>query len=384
MTGNADIRWSSQAGATSRRQIALWTLAAAVTMSAHAGAAWVALSLDRAPPPVLIEGGAVEIDLAALGFASADQAAAGEVSEAVETPSAEAVEPVDTATEVVPVDTATEVEDAEPVAEAVPEQAQQPQAETPQAVEPAPETPPAPEISETPPIESPRAGEVTIAAASPTAPVEPQPAEPETEQAVAVPVEESRPVEEEVEMAAIVNVPLPTPRPDYVPAAMRRPEPPKAEPKREAKAPPRQEQKKAETPPAPPKNSGSGGRNQADARKGTAQGSAQGRAASEGGQGRSSAGNAAVSNYPGKVSSKIRRALRYPAAAKRERLRGEVHVSFTVSRTGGLSAVRVARSSGSPILDKAAVESVQRAAPFPPIPDGRASWPFTVPLSFTR
>ena len=36
-------------------------------------------------------------------------------------------------------------------------------------------------------------------------------------------------------------------------------------------------------------------------------------------------------------------------------------------------------------LDQAAVETVQRAAPFPPIPPetGRASWPFTVPMSFS-
>jgi protein TonB len=43
-------------------------------------------------------------------------------------------------------------------------------------------------------------------------------------------------------------------------------------------------------------------------------------------------------------------------------------------------------SSGSPVLDKAAVETVRRAAPFPVIPEGagRSSWPFTVPLAFTR
>ncbi|MDN2568354.1 energy transducer TonB, partial [Aquibium sp. A9E412] len=97
-------------------------------------------------------------------------------------------------------------------------------------------------------------------------------------------------------------------------------------------------------------------------------------------------GNAAVSNYPGKVVAKLRRALRYPAEARRQRLRGEVQVAFTVSRDGGVAALRVARSSGSPVLDRAALDTVRRAAPFPPIPAaaGRASWSFSLPLRFAR
>jgi len=133
---------------------------------------------------------------------------------------------------------------------------------------------------------------------------------------------------------------------------------------------------------------GSGGRNVADARKGSADGAADGKSASAKGSGKknTAAGNAAVTNYPGKVASKLRRALRYPAEAKRQGLRGEAHVSFTVSAGGGLSGVRLARSSGSPVLDKAALETVRRAAPFPAIPKeaGRSSWAFTVPLAFAR
>jgi periplasmic protein TonB len=93
-----------------------------------------------------------------------------------------------------------------------------------------------------------------------------------------------------------------------------------------------------------------------------------------------------VSNYPGQVVTRLRRALRYPAAARRDRLTGEVHVSFTVAAGGGVSGISVVRSSGSPVLDQAAIETVQRAAPFPQIPQaaGRSSWPFSVPLAFTR
>src|SRR5690606_35410167 len=164
------------------------------------------------------------------------------------------------------------------------------------------------------------------------------------------PVEQD-PVEQEV--AALVNAPLPTPRPDYKPAAMPRTE--KPEPTRERRRTEEPERKQAEK--ARPR-AGNSGRNQSDARRGTAEGSTSGKAASRGQNGgQTRAGNAAISNYPGKVASRLRRSLRYPPQARRDRLRGEVHVSFTVNRSGGVASVRVARSSGSPVLDKAALET---------------------------
>lgn len=123
--------------------------------------------------------------------------------------------------------------------------------------------------------------------------------------------------------------------------------------------------------------------------KGKQDGAENGTSARATGKARSSArqaGNAAVSNYPGKVRSRLSRAIRYPSAAKRERLRGTALVRFTVSGSGSVSGVSLARSAGSPILDEAALATVSRAAPFPKIPDGagRSSWTFTVPVSFKR
>jgi protein TonB len=136
------------------------------------------------------------------------------------------------------------------------------------------------------------------------------------------------------------------------------------------------------------KKSGSGGQNQADTRRGQADGQEKGdsKQASRGGSKNGQIGNASVSNYPGKVASKLRRSLRYPAEAKRQKLRGTVQVSFVVSASGGVGSVRVVSSSGSSVLDKAAVETVRRAAPFPAIPEGagRSTWPFSVPLAFTH
>jgi protein TonB len=96
------------------------------------------------------------------------------------------------------------------------------------------------------------------------------------------------------------------------------------------------------------------------------------------------AGNAAVSKYPGLVQRALRRALRTPRGAGNAR--GEVHVTFVVSASGAASQIAVSRSSGHAVLDKEAIATVKRAAPFPPIPAeaGRSSWSFTMPLAFTR
>jgi protein TonB len=174
------------------------------------------------------------------------------------------------------------------------------------------------------------------------------------------------------------HAPLPTPRPERVEkpaekAEKRAPEPEKKKPIRTA----------ARTP-AP----GSRGRDEADAKRGVAEGRSDGRAASSNKNTRAAnaAGNAAVSNYPGTVVAKLRRALRYPSEARSRRLNGVAQVRFVVGGSGDVGSVGLAASSGSPVLDKAALATVRRAAPFPPIPEGagRRSWTFTVPLAFIR
>lgn len=131
------------------------------------------------------------------------------------------------------------------------------------------------------------------------------------------------------------------------------------------------------------KKAGEKGKARQNAAKGEVDGSADVKTASVGGQkkGNSSfAGNAAVSNYPGKVRNKINRAKRRAPGGER----GSVVVSFVVGSGGGASGIRVARSSGSAALDRAALDSVQRAAPFAKIPEaaGRSSWAFNVPIVF--
>ncbi|MCY4335851.1 MAG: TonB family protein [Litoreibacter sp.] len=77
------------------------------------------------------------------------------------------------------------------------------------------------------------------------------------------------------------------------------------------------------------------------------------------------AGNAAASNYRGIVQRKIAR-QREPRA----RGKGRVVVSFSIANNGALSSIRVSRSSGRSDIDKAALQMVRRAAPFPAPPAG--------------
>ncbi|GGX67051.1 hypothetical protein GCM10007385_40150 [Tateyamaria omphalii] len=77
------------------------------------------------------------------------------------------------------------------------------------------------------------------------------------------------------------------------------------------------------------------------------------------------AGTAAASNYPGEIMRKLQRARR-PRVGDR----GVATVSFRIASNGGLSAVSVARSSGSRDLDNAAMQVIRGAAPFPAPPPG--------------
>jgi protein TonB len=156
---------------------------------------------------------------------------------------------------------------------------------------------------------------------------------------------------------------------------------PVAEKKTAKKAEARKPAEKADT---KQKKAGKGGQNETDARRGQADGQEKGdsRQASRGGSRNGEVGNAAVSNYPGKVRSKLARVAR----SVRAKGRGQVLVAFSVGSNGGVRSARVARSSGVDSVDQAALQAVRKASPFPPIPAnaGRATWEFSVPLAFRR
>ncbi len=95
-------------------------------------------------------------------------------------------------------------------------------------------------------------------------------------------------------------------------------------------------------------------------------------------------GAKAKSNYQDKVAARLRREKRYPREARREHLEGTVRVSFTISRNGSVSGLRITRSSGHSVLDQAALDMVRRAAPMPKFPSdiGVARMTLQVPVRF--
>lgn len=84
--------------------------------------------------------------------------------------------------------------------------------------------------------------------------------------------------------------------------------------------------------------------------------------------------------YLSKINQRVQRAKINPRA----RVSGTVVMRFTVGIDGMLLSKEIATSSGSKILDDAAVAALDRAAPFPPIPPEISIRPlaFTQPFKF--
>jgi len=68
------------------------------------------------------------------------------------------------------------------------------------------------------------------------------------------------------------------------------------------------------------------------------------------------------------LREKIERAKRYPPRARRWGMEGTAEVQFRIARDGSVEDVTLVKSSGFPLLDRATVETLRRAAPLPVIP----------------
>ncbi|MHB1333190.1 MAG: energy transducer TonB [Sulfuriferula sp.] len=73
-------------------------------------------------------------------------------------------------------------------------------------------------------------------------------------------------------------------------------------------------------------------------------------------------------SYVQQIRRQIEQHKVYPALARKLDMSGTVEVSYVVNRQGKLIDVEIAATSGSEILDKAALQAV-RAAIFPPMPE---------------
>ena len=365
--------------ARSTKSAQKWPIAVVASCILHAAVAMVLLAAPQGwhspDDPTQIEG-ADQAGMMLVGNANDDQAMAGDATNVTLVPIVDAkpvetieAQPVTVDEAVQPVEQAAvqapAVETLEPVTDPAPppETAERVQPEKPEptaAPEPAPEI-----LAVTPqqPDDSDNVVQTTTTAA------------------LVEPLKEVEPVKE---TETVTTEDIPTPKfvevvPEARPVEQKAPTA-KEKPVKQAKSEP----KEAPAKPVRKKtNAGSGGANQADAKRGVANGQTEGETAiaSKGGA-KSSVGNAAVSNYPGKVAAKLRRVARSLSRSAQASARNNAQVSFVVNTGGDVGTLRLVKSSGSPGLDEAALAIIRRAAPFPPIPPqaGRSTWAFTLPI----
>lgn len=78
------------------------------------------------------------------------------------------------------------------------------------------------------------------------------------------------------------------------------------------------------------------------------------------------------------------RNMRYPRRAQERGQEGSIRLAVTVGRNGDLQGVQVLEESRHSLLNKEAVASVERASPFPKVPDGITgeTFAFGIPVTF--
>jgi protein TonB len=233
--------------------------------------------------------------------------------------------------------------------------------------------------------------EVPVEQAVPPEPVEQTPPV-EVAEAEPVEAEPVEPVTETMEVAVLSTpVASPTPTDTVAPMAVETVEPeevtdfnaapvphtltferPSAPTQRPRPQQPAPQQQATRTVTKPATQAGNGGQSNADSAAAPA---------TAGQQGQGGGGASQLASWQNQVQRRLNNAKRYPRSAGRAT--GTAMVSFTITAGGALAGVSLSRSSGNPALDQAAIDAVNRAAPFPPVPTG-TSKSMAVPVDFTR
>lgn len=86
------------------------------------------------------------------------------------------------------------------------------------------------------------------------------------------------------------------------------------------------------------------------------------------GQSDTNASAVAKASYARLLLTRLQRAIVYPRRAQRRDIEGIVRVEVVLAASGALKTVRLVGTSGSDILDEAALALVRRVAPFPAVP----------------
>jgi TonB family protein len=74
-------------------------------------------------------------------------------------------------------------------------------------------------------------------------------------------------------------------------------------------------------------------------------------------------------DYFNKLWPRIRAKWIYPHPAGERGVEGKALIDFDIAKDGHLTYIALTSSSGTPILDDAALVAVKLAQPFPPVPD---------------
>lgn len=87
--------------------------------------------------------------------------------------------------------------------------------------------------------------------------------------------------------------------------------------------------------------------------------------------------------YSSLLMARLNSFKEYPLMARRRGMEGQVVVRLVIQRDGSLQSSSMTRSSGFRELDESALRLVQRAAPYPPVPDTLAGMVFEFLLPIT-
>jgi protein TonB len=90
----------------------------------------------------------------------------------------------------------------------------------------------------------------------------------------------------------------------------------------------------------------------------------------------------AIPTWRSTVAALLERNKRYPSDARNDR--GIAQIAFSIDRKGRVMSSRIVTTSGSPALDREALEMIKRSQPFPPPPSALQGTEvsLTVPVRF--
>lgn len=88
-------------------------------------------------------------------------------------------------------------------------------------------------------------------------------------------------------------------------------------------------------------------------------------------------------DYTPLVVAQIFKAITYPNRAAEKNQQGTVRIALTIERSGNLTAAIIKQESKHRLLNKAALKAVNKAAPFPELPEAMKSNSFEVNLPVT-